>query len=219
MAQPDPTPAPSGPGPSSRDAILDAAEHLFAARGLTGTSIKEIGKRSGTNSALLYYYFSGKEDLYRACLTRRIEEFAREGQARLESASPTDAIGRLVAHQVAHLTAHPNLLKLMVRELLDHEGAVAGPIFGTVMRGMFSRFAGLIRRGQEEWVFRRDLDPELAAVSTIAQVVYFLIAQPAIRQILDAGHAHNAPLLDRFGEHASAFALSALAPPSPEVET
>lgn len=215
MAQPDP----AGPGPSSRDAILDAAEHLFAAQGFTGTSIKEIGKRSGTNSALLYYYFSGKEDLYRACLTRRIEEFARQGQARLESASPTDAIGRLVAHQVAHLTTHPNLLKLMVRELLDHDGTVAGPIFGTVMRGMFTRFAGLIRRGQEEGLFRRDLDPQLAAVSTIAQVVYFLIAQPAIRLILDAGQAHDASLLDRFGKHASAFALSALAPPSPEVET
>lgn len=213
MAQP----APADSGSPSRDAILDAAEHLFASRGFAGTSIKEIGNRSGTNSALLYYYFSGKEDLYRACLTRRIEDFAREGQARLESASPTEAIGRLVTHQVAHLTTHPNLLKLMVRELLDHEGAVAGPIFGTVMRGMFSRFAGLIRRGQEEGVFRRDLDPELAAVSTIAQVVYFLIAQPAIRQILDAGQAHDAPLLARFGEHASAFALSALASPSPEM--
>jgi len=234
---------PSSPAPTTRDAILDAAEHLFAAHGFEGASIKAIGERSGTNSALLYYYFEGKEDLYRACLIRLLEEFSRKGQAQLEGASPEDAIERLVTHQVSHLTRHPNLVRLVVREMLDHEGAVAGPVVSTVMRGMFTRFTELIRQGQREGSLRRDLDPELAAVSTLSQMMYFLIAQPALRQLLGEGYGGAdggadvdgsggagrtrperrlqgddtpaEPLHERFARHAAAFALAALrAPPS-----
>jgi len=47
----------------TRDLILDAAEQLFAAQGFTATTIKQIGRAAGVNSALLYYYFADKDRL------------------------------------------------------------------------------------------------------------------------------------------------------------
>lgn len=53
---------------SGREGLLRAARHLFALRGLSGTSIRDIAKHAKTNSSQISYYFGSKEALYRACL-------------------------------------------------------------------------------------------------------------------------------------------------------
>jgi AcrR family transcriptional regulator len=58
--------------PTAREALLDAARHLFARQGLTGTSIRDIASEAKVNSSQISYYFGTKEGLYRSC----IEEIA-----------------------------------------------------------------------------------------------------------------------------------------------
>jgi AcrR family transcriptional regulator len=58
--------------PSARLQLLHAARGLFARRGLSGTSIRDIAQAAKLNSSLISYYFESKEGLYRAC----IEEIA-----------------------------------------------------------------------------------------------------------------------------------------------
>lgn len=54
----------------SREAILTAAERLFAERGFDATSLAEIGAASGLSRATPSYFFGSKERLYRAVLER-----------------------------------------------------------------------------------------------------------------------------------------------------
>src|SRR5687767_2430630 len=54
----------------SREAILDAAEVLFAAQGFATTSLQEIGERAGVSRGTPGYFFGSKEALYRAVLER-----------------------------------------------------------------------------------------------------------------------------------------------------
>jgi TetR/AcrR family transcriptional regulator len=58
----------------SREAILDAAERLFAARGFDGVSLTEIGAASGLSRATPSYFFGSKERLYAAVLERVFAE-------------------------------------------------------------------------------------------------------------------------------------------------
>lgn len=44
--------------------LVDAATHLFIKNGYRGVSIREIADRAKTNSALISYYFGGKEGLF-----------------------------------------------------------------------------------------------------------------------------------------------------------
>jgi hypothetical protein len=64
-------------------------------------------------------------------------------------------------------------------------------------------------------VFRPDLDPDFAAISSISQVVYFFLASPIIA--LKLGHENGLTQDDiaRFAAHASDFALAALRAESP----
>jgi len=51
-----------------RAELIAAATPLFAAKGLNGVSIRELAKASGTNLAMISYYFGGKSGLYEAVL-------------------------------------------------------------------------------------------------------------------------------------------------------
>ena len=48
----------------TRDAILDSATRLFAARGLDGVSIRDICTDAGVNVVAINYHFKGKDRLY-----------------------------------------------------------------------------------------------------------------------------------------------------------
>lgn len=54
--------------PTTKETLLKAAKKLFARRGLSGTSIRDIADEAQINSSMISYYFGGKSGLYRACL-------------------------------------------------------------------------------------------------------------------------------------------------------
>ena len=54
----------------SREAILDAAEQLFASQGFDATSLAEIGQRAGLSRGTPNYFFGSKDDLYAAVIER-----------------------------------------------------------------------------------------------------------------------------------------------------
>ena len=201
----------TAPAPS-RDLILDAAEALFAAKGLRATTIKEIGAETGLNPALLYYYFAGKEVLYQAVLERMVAGLVARGGAALdEPATPADAIRALVRAQAEYLIAHPNLPRLLVRELLDHDARRARDVILQIATGLFTRLCRVIEAGQHAGVFRADVEPRFAAVSTVSQVAYFALARPAVEIFLGTGPAAvSADGLRGFARHAGDFAVQAL---------
>lgn len=56
---------------SRRDRILDVAEALFAKKGFSGTSVREITDAADVRLASVNYYFKSKDNLYSEVLVRR----------------------------------------------------------------------------------------------------------------------------------------------------
>lgn len=204
------------PPPSSRDYILDAAERLFAAQGFARTTIKEIGREAGLNSALLYYYFADKDELYREVLRRFVSRLVARTMSELTAGgSPDTRLRALLRAQGELLIANPHFPRLMVRELAESEGAHAVEQFHLLASTTFRRLCELIEEGQRAGIFRKNVDPRFAAISTISQVVYFFVARPAVRVLLKAGPDGPSPKVVRdFTRHAADFALAALAAPA-----
>jgi AcrR family transcriptional regulator len=74
---------------AKRQAILDAAYHLFRAQGFEGTSMSEITARFGGSRATIYSYFPSKEELFVECMTAALEDYITGAAAQLD-ASGTD---------------------------------------------------------------------------------------------------------------------------------
>ena len=54
----------------AREAILNAAEKVFAEHGFDGARIDVIAKESGYNKSLIFQYFDDKLSLYAAVIRR-----------------------------------------------------------------------------------------------------------------------------------------------------
>lgn len=67
--------------------IFQAATELFASQGLEGTSTRAIAEQAGVNLAMIHYYFSSKEKLYRRCVSNAIrtifKSMARDHMGRI----------------------------------------------------------------------------------------------------------------------------------------
>jgi AcrR family transcriptional regulator len=101
----------------TRALIMDAAAELFAARGVTSTSIEEIAERAGIAKGSVFYNFESKSGLVEAIMARSSELFtealteAADGRTGLER---RDAVVRALLTLVRDHTA---TARMMVSEL------------------------------------------------------------------------------------------------------
>jgi TetR/AcrR family transcriptional regulator len=108
----------------SREAILDAAEELFAHQGYEGTSLNQVGMQAGVSRGTPGYFFGSKEALYQAVLERcfrRVRDAIRSGRDRaLASHEPSEVVlAGAVAEYFDFIMANPNFVRLMEREALS----------------------------------------------------------------------------------------------------
>lgn len=118
-------PAASQPaGQPTREAILDAAERLFSARGVDGVAVRDLARELGLTASSLYNHFPGKQALYEAVLERGLRPIVEMVQAswqdRLDRATIADTVRQLVHH----LAEHPHLARLIQRALLEESGNI-----------------------------------------------------------------------------------------------
>src|SRR5213079_3524833 len=109
--------------PSTRDAILDAAERRFAERGFAGVSMREIAAGAGLkNQASLYHHFRDKRALYEAVLEGGLTPIftlvAESGRLWRDGRADV-MLETFLDRTVEHLTLHPHLPRLIQRAGLD----------------------------------------------------------------------------------------------------
>lgn len=108
----------------SRNAILDAAERLFADQGYDATSLSAVGRLAGVSRATPGYFFGSKPDLYQAVLNRcfsEVREAVRAGRERAlaSNQSPDAILAGAVSDYFDFLAARPNFVRLIEREALN----------------------------------------------------------------------------------------------------
>ena len=76
----------------TKDRILDAAERLFADKGYSATSLRDITQEAEVNLAAVNYHFGSKEALLTALLERRLDPVNRKRLELLDAAEAEDIV-------------------------------------------------------------------------------------------------------------------------------
>jgi len=80
-------------GEETKKRLLDAAERLFAKRGIDGVSLREVNAAaSERNNAALYYHFRDRDGLVRAIVERHYPRFLDRQRALFEAAKRDDRL-------------------------------------------------------------------------------------------------------------------------------
>lgn len=152
----------SGNAGSARGGLLSAGKRLFARKGLSGTSIRDIAQEAGLNSSLISYYFASKEGLYKECI-REI------GDASLQMAEqilrPPQDVEDFKSRLLLFLD---NLFRLfledrdtgllLIREY-DRQHSPAGEIFKETLLEVIHLLNVFFRAAQVKKLIAQDRDP------------------------------------------------------------
>jgi AcrR family transcriptional regulator len=96
-----------------QQAIIDAATRVFAERGFSGTTNREIAREAGISPGLIYWYFRDKDELFRAVVQRlfpvQTENMLTQG---LDHLSLEELLSR-VGHQFMNVLTHPDVLRMI----------------------------------------------------------------------------------------------------------
>jgi AcrR family transcriptional regulator len=128
----------------SKNALLDAAEDIFARCGFDAATMKSIGDAAGLSRGAAGYFFGSKKELYEAVLARVIER-ARVSMLRAyEHTEPTagvdDAVAAYVEVLLEFLATDFAFLRLVQREALADASRLA-ELFGQPVEDALTAFA------------------------------------------------------------------------------
>jgi len=141
--------------------ILRAARAEFAANGLARTRIEDIAARTRTSKRMIFYYFGGKDALYRAVLEQAYAEVrAGEAELVLDDLSPDQALCRLVEFTFDHHRANPDFIRLVMIENI-HKGRHMEGMEDLAARNeaAIAVLTRICRAGVEAGRFRADVSP------------------------------------------------------------
>jgi TetR/AcrR family fatty acid metabolism transcriptional regulator len=159
------TDAPAPVATDKRRQILDAAIRVFARQGFHSTRVSDIADEAGVAYGLVYHYFPSKDEVLNELFSARwslllgaIDEIDRS------EGSPREKLGGVAAFIVDSYRYDPELMKVIIVEVTR-----AANSFGRThlpeIRSAYESIAKIVADGQEEGVFRRDVDPIFASMS------------------------------------------------------
>ncbi|HEV2642439.1 MAG TPA: TetR/AcrR family transcriptional regulator [Candidatus Elarobacter sp.] len=111
------------PRPPKLETLLSAAATTFAARGYSGTSMRDIAHDSGISLSGIYYYTRGKASLLYEIQSRTIDALlASAAQALSTVTRPLDQLLAFVENHIAYADEHPAFVRVLAHETSPGNG-------------------------------------------------------------------------------------------------
>ncbi|KRT66938.1 MAG: TetR family transcriptional regulator [Candidatus Dadabacteria bacterium CSP1-2] len=163
---------------STRDKILESAIRLFAEKGFSGTTTREIAEKAGVNEALIFRYFSTKRDLYSAIIERKISEepgFEYPLEAFKETRDDWLIFRSIAIRMFDCVEKDPSFIRLLHFSALEgHE--LSDMFFDTYVQYQRMLLSDYIERRISEGAFK-NVNPVLAARAFIGMVINYILVQ------------------------------------------
>ncbi|MGO2240126.1 MAG: TetR family transcriptional regulator [Halomonas sp.] len=153
---------------ATREALLEAAEEVFFAKGVARTSLEQIARHAGLTRGAVYWHFKNKGDLFMAL----IEQVRMPFQSLMDEVSKADA--ELSPLEAIRLACHAGLARLeqpsyqRVLSILLHRCEFFSDINPLEMQEeigneCFEEMLEVFSLAQQQKLLRDDLTPEVAA--------------------------------------------------------
>ncbi len=167
-----------------RDALLDAAADLFAARGPAAVSVRDVAARAGVNHGLVHRHFGSKEALVAATLDRLAEATAAPVRGVQSARELGEVVGGAADDRFWRVLAW-SVLEGRDPARLQHNFPVLDELVGLVR-------AEHGRAGSTE-------DPRVVVVQAVAFGLGLLLFEPYLRHAvgLDDADANDARAASR----------------------
>lgn len=159
-----------------REQLLDAAIRVFARKGFSRATNKDIAHEADVTSGLIYHYFESKEALLQAVLEERSPlGLLRSLSPQVMELPPAQFLPLLVLQvlQLVEGEQFVQIIRVMLPEILHNASAL--PVAPNVLQQAVNMLAGYLDQQMEQGNLRRLEDNRLAAQALIGSVIGFVL--------------------------------------------
>jgi AcrR family transcriptional regulator len=179
----------------TKEKIVSAAIEVFAEKGKHGARMEQIAAKANVNKAMLYYYYSSKDNLFHEVLktiTQKIFQhvFSIVSLTIANDESPMDKVKHIVSAHFDAFSQDINFTKILLHTLANepHElqaaiRALKGNVGGTG-RAPIEIFVSIFEEGVLKKELR-DIDPKQVLISMVGMNLVYFIGKPVAEALLD----------------------------------
>lgn len=174
----------------NKERILLAALDAFAEKGHLATTMEEIAVRARLNKAMVYYYYSSKENLFLEVIKFIANDIQQEFLAAApkipRTGDPVETIKSMVSMHYRVFTQNVKHARIFMDVLLNAPDSIK-PIFSDITphsSSIFRVMLQLFQEGYERKLFR-NIDYRQVIVSIIGMNVVYALAKPITEAIMN----------------------------------
>lgn len=159
---------------ATRQALMEAGERLFSAKGFERTTVSEIAAEAGLSKGLVRYYFGDKGNLYAAIIDAVASAVLTDLEARLpETPAGEDALHDFIVLFCRAIISRPSFPRMIVRDQLDGD-LLARPEAAKSLRRFMETTRQYYERGRAAGLYR-ELDVHAFHLSIVGAAVFFTV--------------------------------------------
>ncbi|HMF54260.1 MAG TPA: TetR/AcrR family transcriptional regulator [Edaphobacter sp.] len=153
----------AGPGSEKYQKILDAAVEVIAERGYFNSPVSAIAKRAGVADGTVYLYFKSKDDVLRTAIDTTFARFYQQVEERFRTLKgPREQLEYIAELHLESVRANRSMAILMQTEMRQSAKFIAEFSHHHLVR-YIQVVREVVRRGQQEGIFRRDVSDGVVA--------------------------------------------------------
>ena len=172
---------------NKEQAILEAAEREFIAKGFDGARTTSIAEAAGVTHAMLHYYFRTKENIFNRILDEKMRLMSRSvlmafGEAGLPL---VERLRKGIENHFDFVVENPGLPRFIVNEVMSrperHEAFKRriGYLLGAVVEGLQHELDEAADRGETERI-----DVRMLMLDIVSLNIFSFIAMPIIEPLV-----------------------------------
>jgi AcrR family transcriptional regulator len=150
----------------ARTKIIEIARSIFTHFGFKKTTMEEIAQASRKGKSSIYYYFSSKEEIFKAVVENEAEELKAELYKKIaETEDPIERLKVYITVRMRKLNKLTNFYAALKSDYLSHLEFIE-EIRKSYDQDEVRVVSGIIQEGIEKGLFSVD-DPNLSAIAIV----------------------------------------------------
>jgi len=153
----------TGPGSEKYQRILDAAVEVIAERGYFRSPVSAIAERAGMADGTIYLYFKSKDDVLRTAIDTTFNRFHKQVEEEFKTLhGPREQLEYIAQVHLESHAVNRSMAILMQTEVRQSAKFIAEFSHHHLVK-YIQVVREVVRRGQQEGIFRRDVSDGVVA--------------------------------------------------------
>lgn len=185
-------------GEDRREQIIDAAMRVFAQKGFTRATNRDVAREAGITAGLIYYYFENKEALFKTLLEERSPLQLTTQVTPQMLQQPPDVFLPLLIRRVLAIVEGEQfvaMLRVVLPEVL-HNPEIA-PFMSSFLQRVLGFLASYLNAQIACGTLRADIELDVVSQMLMGTVMTFVMRRQIIHdsQVLHYSHTELASLI------------------------